>query len=100
MPLARPCRTALAILSCGLLSAALPAQTPQSFLFGNNEISAIVELSQGHLYLKTIERRSTHEAIHFHEAFSLRLQDGRSIPASEMRLLGAPKTSRLVRDPI
>jgi len=99
MPLARPGCTALAILSCALSSAALRAQTPQSFVFGNNQISAVVELSQGHLSLKTIERRSTHEAIHFHEAFRLRLQDGRSIQASQMRLLGVPKTSTLDADP-
>ncbi len=99
MPLARPYRSALAILSCALSSAALPAQTPQSFVFGNNEISAMVELSQGHLSLKTIERRSTHEAIHFQETFSLRLQDGRSIQASEMRVLGEPRTSMLAADP-
>ena len=61
MPLARPYRNALAILSCALSSAALPAQAPQSFVFGNNEISAVVELAQGHLSLKTVERRNTHE---------------------------------------
>ncbi|MEO8870081.1 MAG: enterotoxin [Granulicella sp.] len=84
--------------SLTLLDAGVLAQGSGTQRFGNQSITATLQLQGGHLVIASVEDKRTHAALKPQEAFVLSMQDGREIRSSAMQMVGKAATTAIARD--